>query len=147
MVRSTHLFVVCELFLLLSDVQGDWTLGPFTRLEEDNPVLVTRPETRFYCPLQKRQIAWESKDVFNPSAVVRDGKVHLLYRAEDHDGNLAGTSRIGLAVSDDGVSFPLSQRRSTPVFYPDQDEFTTMEVGSPPPLSKIRVHYFFYLLI
>lgn len=55
--------------LLFTRVQGDWTLGPFTRLEKENPVLVTRPETHFYCPLQKREIKWESKDVFNPSAV------------------------------------------------------------------------------
>lgn len=61
------------------------------------------------------------------SFIVRHGKVHLLYRAEDHDGNLAGTSRIGLAISDDGVNFPLSQRRPIPVLFPDNDEYTTME--------------------
>jgi beta-1,2-mannosidase len=53
--------------------------------------------------------------------------VNLLYRAEDHDGNLAGTSRIGLAVSSDGVHFDEFQRLSAPVLYPDRDEFQSLE--------------------
>jgi predicted GH43/DUF377 family glycosyl hydrolase len=30
--------------------------------------------------------SWEAKDVFNPAAIVRDSRVHLLYRAEDFSG-------------------------------------------------------------
>ena len=66
--------------------EDDWVLGPFTRLEHENPALETRHDTTFNCPLQGRNVFWEKKDVFNPAAVVRDNKVHLLYRAEDHDG-------------------------------------------------------------
>lgn len=54
------------------------------------------------------KIEWMSKDVFNPSAVVgEDGRVYLFFRAEDHSGmgQWNGTSRVGLAVSDDGIHF------------------------------------------
>lgn len=76
-------------------VDQNWFLGPFSRLDSENPILEARMDTSFNCPLQGRAVKWESKDVFNPSAVVREGQVNLLYRAEDRDGNLAGTSRIG----------------------------------------------------
>jgi len=104
-----------------------WVLGPFERLEHENPVLVTQQGSTFNCPLQRRPIRWEAKDVFNPAAVVRNDQVHLLYRAEDHDGNLAGTSRVGLALSEDGISFPSSGRRPVPVLYPDTDGYKDLE--------------------
>eukprot|EP01031_Cornospumella_fuschlensis_P025041 gene25041-30246_t len=66
----------------------------------------------------KKTINWEAKDVYNPSAVVRDGKVFLLYRAEDTLKVVDGTSRLGLAVSEDGIHF---KRQTKPVFYPDND--------------------------
>lgn len=109
------------------DDDSEWMLGPFDRIEADNPVLEPRPRTTFPCPLQGRPIAWEAKDVFNPAAVVRNGNVHLLYRAEDRVGNLAGTSRIGLAVSTDGIHFPDSGRLPSPVLFPDKDNFKDLE--------------------
>ncbi len=63
------------------------------------------------------------KTSFNPGAVVRDGRVHLLVRGEDNVGRFAGTSRIGLATSDDGVRFTLAP---DPVLQPDGD-FTEFE--------------------
>jgi predicted GH43/DUF377 family glycosyl hydrolase len=63
-------------------------------------------------------VSWEAKDVFNPAAVVRRGKIYLLYRAQDSIGRPAGTSRIGLAWSDDGTKF---KRHPTPILYPDND--------------------------
>ncbi len=64
--------------------------------------------------------SWEAKDVFNPAAVVRDGRVHLLYRAEDFSGagQWNGTSRIGLATSDDGLHFV---RAAKPIVEPSED--------------------------
>lgn len=44
---------------------------------------------------------WESEAVFNPAAFIYRDKVHLLYRAIGKDG----VSRIGYAVSDDGIHF------------------------------------------
>jgi len=95
-----------------------WTLGPFVK-NETNPVLSPNPDGVFRCPVRGELVHWEAKDVFNPAAVVRDGKVYLLYRAEDSVGRYAGTSRIGLATSDDGLHFT---RHPEPVLYPDHDD-------------------------
>ncbi len=72
-----------------------YPLGPFVR-DRANPIL--RPTNRI----------WESRFVFNPAAIVKDGLVHLLYRAQGPDGR----SSIGLATSSDGVRFT---RRNKPV--------------------------------
>lgn len=48
-----------------------------------NPVLGPIEETSFKCPVRRKEVNWEAKDVFNPAAVVKDNKVYLLYRAED----------------------------------------------------------------
>lgn len=53
---------------------------------------------------------WESEAVFNPAAVILDGRVHLLYRAIGGDG----ISRWGYASSQDGVHF--DTRLPFPVF-------------------------------
>jgi predicted GH43/DUF377 family glycosyl hydrolase len=78
-----------------SSLPVGYPLGPFVR-DAANPIL--RPGTQ----------PWESKFVFNPAAVVKDGLVQLLYRAQGPDGR----SSIGLATSSDGVHF---RRRSQPV--------------------------------
>jgi predicted GH43/DUF377 family glycosyl hydrolase len=72
----------------------------------------------FHCPVRNADVRWEAKDVFNPAAVVREGKVWLIYRAQDDAGRPAGTSRIALALSADGLAF---ERRPEPVLFPDDD--------------------------
>lgn len=101
----------------------DWAIGPFTKLDAANPVLGPSEESTFECGLAGR-VAWEAKDVFNPAAVVRDGEVCLLYRAEDRVGKYLGTSRIGLARSADGTTF---RREPTPVLYPADDAMRRYE--------------------
>ena len=54
---------------------------------------------------------WESTGTFNPSVVLRDGRIVMLYRAQDKNG----TSRLGYAESVDGIHFT---RRSEPVLSP-----------------------------
>ena len=83
----------------------------------DNPVLLPDRENVFDCPING-PVRWEEKDVFNPAAVVKDGRVYLLYRAEDTKGRYAGTSRVGIAESEDGFSF---HRNEKPVLYPCED--------------------------
>ncbi|HKW42454.1 MAG TPA: glycoside hydrolase family 130 protein, partial [Gemmatimonadales bacterium] len=76
---------------------------------------------RFRSPMNDSVVAWEEYATFNPAAVVKDGKVYLLYRAEDASGERQigrHTSRLGLAGSSDGLHFT---RRDTPVLYPDTD--------------------------
>lgn len=100
-----------------------WALVPFEKIDSANPVLLPGDNV-FMCPILRQEVKWEEKDVFNPAAIVRDNKVYLLYRAEDTIGKHAGTSRIGLAVSDDGLQF---RKEPTPVFYPDNDSLKIYE--------------------
>ena len=68
-----------------------WAILPFIKVDSVNPVLQAGDRV-FICPILKTKVKWEEKDVFNPAAVVKDGKVYLLYRAEDKIGKYAGTS-------------------------------------------------------
>ncbi|QNF32688.1 glycosidase [Adhaeribacter swui] len=95
-----------------------WTLGPFQKADDLNPIMGPDSTTKFYDPIRRDSVKWEEKDVFNPAAVVRNGQVYLLYRAEDKIGKFAGTSRVGLAISQDGLHF---KRMPKPVLYPDND--------------------------
>jgi beta-1,2-mannosidase len=106
------------------EAESSWELKPFIKIDTLNPILEPLASTRFFCPVRNDSVQWEEKDVFNPSAVVRNGKVYLLYRAEDVVGKHSGTSRLGLAVSDDGLRFT---RQPVPVFYPDEDDMKTYE--------------------
>jgi len=99
-----------------------WALGPFYRSNQDNPILRPDKELSFSCPLRKKPVEWAALHVFNPAAVVKDGEVNLLYRAEDANGDMkvgGHTSRIGLTWSSDGIHF--TKKRSEPVLYPDED--------------------------
>lgn len=98
-----------------------WQFGPFERVDAANPILTPDPQSVFHCPLLGKEVQWESAHTFNPAAVVREGKVFLIYRAEDESGSEIGkrTSRLGLAESADGIHFV---KRAAPVLYPDQDE-------------------------
>ena len=100
-----------------------WAILPFNKVDSVNPVLVPG-DLEFDCPIVGKPVKWEKKDVFNPAAVVREGRVYLLYRAEDLIGRHAGTSRIGLAVSDDGFTFT---KRAEPVLYPEDDSLKVYE--------------------
>lgn len=102
----------------------DWALGPFAKVDRLNPVVQPSPEQVFTDPILKKPVRWEEKDVFNPAAVVRQGQVWLVYRAEDKIGKFAGTSRLGLARSDDGLRFT---KEPTPIFFPDNDAYKKYE--------------------
>lgn len=104
----------------------EWAWTGFRRPEGANPVIAPDTATRFFCPLRREWVAWQEGDTFNPAAAVHDGRVVLLYRAEDRSGEGIGqrTSRLGCAFSDDGVHF---RRLSEPVFYPDVDSQTALE--------------------
>jgi len=55
---------------------------------------------------------FESAGTFNPAVVEQDGKIVMIYRAQDKQG----TSRLGYAVSADGIHF---QRSPNPVLGPE----------------------------
>jgi predicted GH43/DUF377 family glycosyl hydrolase len=98
-----------------------WAIGPFSRPRR---ILDDRPAVAFDCPVSRARVNWAAKDLFNPGAVVRDGKVALLVRAEDEVGRYAGVSRIGLAVSEDGTAFDLEP---SPVIAPGDDAWQAWE--------------------
>ncbi len=134
-------FALCTAILLLCSCEsqpaqitkaGGWQLKNFVKIDSLNPIL--RPDSTpvFNCPLRKESVAWEARNVLNPSAVVKDGKVYLFYRAQDS----MGTSRIGLAISNDGMNF---EKHPEPVFYPNKDtmfnyewNYRKREMDSPP---------------
>ena len=64
-------------------LKGDeWMLKSMNRLDGYNPLLEPDSRPDFFCPLRRREVDWEERAVFNPAAVVKDGRVWLLYRAQ-----------------------------------------------------------------
>lgn len=113
---------VLAIFLLgaAKPVSPNWMIGPFTR-PTAAPVIVPNKTSTFNDPIRKVPVHWEALHTFNPAAIVRDGKIYVLYRAEDDTGTMQigeHTSRLGLAVSTDGINFT---RLATPVFFPASD--------------------------
>lgn len=108
-------------FPLLLQAQQPWEWRGFVK-PAFNPIMQADSAYTFFCPMKKDTVQWQKADVFNPAAIVRNGKVYILFRAEDIPGTGIGmrTSRIGLAVSDDGLHFT---KLKEPVLYPDSSAF------------------------
>lgn len=101
-----------------------WAFGGFERPEGVNPLITPRAESVFDCPMRDKPVNWELADTFNPAAVMKDGKICILYRAEDDpNAGIGGrTSRIGFAETEDGIHIDL--RSDKPVFYPDKTDIS-----------------------
>ncbi len=102
------------------DADTNWMITGFIKADAINPILQPSFEGQFSCPLTDSVMGWEERNVLNPTAVVRNDTVFLLYRAQDS----MGTSRIGMAISTDGLNF---QRQAEPVFYPQDDHMKIYE--------------------
>ena len=89
------------LVALVSQDSASWPFGAWHRASEI-PIITPQGD------------GWESAGTFNPSVFLRDGKIVMLYRAQDK----SGTSRLGYAESVDGIHFT---RRNEPVFSPEED--------------------------
>ena len=74
----------------------------------------------FHCLLAEYNVHWEERKVLNPSAIIKDDKVYLVYWVQDR----TGTSRIGLAVSKDGLNL---EKYPVSVFYPNKDDMQWAE--------------------
>ena len=85
--------------ILGETAENGWHLGPFVKHKE--PVLRSTPDSVFRCPIRSTEVRWEEQNTYNPAAVVRGGKVYILYRADDRSPDLGWgrTCRIGLATS------------------------------------------------
>jgi len=121
MKRLIGFILILFLFFPTQAQEKPWMLGPFLRPESAKPIITPQITTNFEDPMSGRKVAWESMATFNPAAIVKDGKVHVLYRAEEKLGEkeIGGhTSRIGMAISADGISFT---REPEPIFFPKDD--------------------------
>lgn len=98
----------------------EWAWTGFERPAGINPIISPDTTMKMYCELTGDSVAWEGNYTFNPAAAVCDGKIAVLYRAEDLTGVGIGsrTSRLGYATSTDGLHF---QRFPLPVLYPAAD--------------------------
>ena len=115
-----RLFVWVLLCISLSTSAQNWQMSGFKKADSFNPILKPSLEARFLDPVTGKIVGWENKNVLNPTALVLNGLVHLLYRAQDS----VGTSRIGLAVSEDGIHF---KKNPEPILFPTNDAFRTFE--------------------
>lgn len=97
-----------------------WAFTSFIKADDINPILIPTASLNFNCPLSGKLQKWEERNVLNPSAIVKDNKVYLFYRAQDS----MGTSRIGMAISSDGFNFV---KEPAPIFYPDNDSMKVYE--------------------
>jgi len=125
MKKSIYLLAILAVTGCTSEVeQAEETVAAFLDLQkpEENPILSADSSYTFLCPVKNELVQWQKADVFNPAAIVKDNKIHMLFRAEDDPGAILGgrTSRIGLATSEDGLHFDIFP---TPVLYPDSGEF------------------------
>ncbi len=114
------LIAVADICVPALQSQQSWVLGPWVRASQ-SPVITPRPESTFDDPVSGKSVHWEALHTFNPAAIVKDGKIVVLYRAEDDSGKMSiggHTSRLGMAVSADGIHF---LRQPEPVFYPSTD--------------------------
>jgi predicted GH43/DUF377 family glycosyl hydrolase len=102
------------------NILPSWAFGGFERPANINPIISPDTSSRFKDPVSNKMVPWEANDTFNPAAAIKNGKVVVMYRAEDLFGIGIGfrTSRLGYAESSDGIHF---NRKKTPVLYPDND--------------------------
>ena len=120
--RPRILFLAAVAIVLGAQTPARWGLGHFVRPADVNPIVAPRADSVFACPMRQAPVHWEGLHTFNPAAVVRNGKVFVIYRAEDDTGAMQigmHTSRLGLAESEDGLHFT---RRPSPVLYPADDD-------------------------
>ncbi|MEN2283264.1 glycoside hydrolase family 130 protein [Algoriphagus sp. SE2] len=116
----SFLFLVI-IFFSVQAQEKTWTFGPFLRQVDAEPIISPKANTIFKDPMSGKDVSWESMATFNPAAIIKDGKVHVLYRAEEKLGEkeIGGhTSRIGLAISENGFLF---EREKEPIFFPKDD--------------------------
>jgi len=81
---------------IIAPINGKaWAFSSFEKADSINPILKPSASLTFTDPITKKQVAWEQRNVLDPSAVVKGDSVYLFYRAQDS----MGTSRIGIATS------------------------------------------------
>ena len=98
---TTCAVATCNMDSLLDDMFESRIKQVRLKRFEGNPIIKPDPK-----------LAWQSKAVFNPTALYEYGRVHLAYRAMSEDN----TSVIGFASSNDGNNF--EERLAEPIYTP-----------------------------
>ena len=106
--------------LISQTVSKEWKMVDFKKLDSQNPILNPSLSLEVTCPIQNKPVRWENKNVLNPTALIKDNEVYLIYRAQDS----LGTSRLGLAISEDGIHF---KKEPNPILFPQNDAFKKYE--------------------
>ncbi len=123
--RSTVWFGVLPLFVVLaSQNSANPAFGVWRRISE-TPIISPRGK------------GWESAGTFNPAVIEREGKIVMLYRAQDGKG----TSRLGFAESSDGIRFT---RRAEPVLVPTEEYEKEGGVEDPRLVKFDDIYYLTY---
>lgn len=122
------LMLAAGVFATQCAVAQTWAIGPFVRPTE-GPVVEPNKFYYFRDPLSHERTYWEALHTFNPAATIApNGDVAVVFRAEDASGKdeIGGhTSRLGLAMSKDGLQFTTE---GAPVLYAANDYQQTREV-------------------
>ena len=101
---TTCAVATCKLDTLLEDMLETKIKQIRLNRFSGNPIIQPDPK-----------LAWQSRAVFNPTALYEYGRVHLAYRAMSEDN----TSVIGFASSGDGYNF--EDRPPEPMYTPRED--------------------------
>src|SRR5579864_7194203 len=63
-----------------------WQLNGFVRPPNAQPIIAPKRDSVFVERRGSSPVRWEALHTFNPAAIVRRGKIYVLYRAEDDSG-------------------------------------------------------------
>jgi beta-1,2-mannosidase len=127
MYKALLLVLLCTVFnFLKAQTPKHWNIGTIYKPAE-NPILKADSNFIFKNPIDKKIVAWQKAEVFNPAVIIYKGKISILFRAEDNPkASLGGRiSRIGLATSVDGFHFKKAKK---PVLFPDKDKFQEFDL-------------------
>lgn len=91
--------------------------------------------------LTPSHLPWENMLVFNPGAILVDEKVYLIYRAM---GRNDVHSRLGLAISTDGIHF---ERRKEPLYYGGGHPDETLGIEDPRIVKIDDTYYITYTAV
>ena len=122
---KSFLLGLCILAAGCGRPSDSWVIGPFERPIKE-PVITPDASAVFFCPMRSDSVKWRESDTFNPAAVVHNGKICVLFRAEDNSATGIGsrTSRIGYAETFDGINMTID---SEPVLFPADDGFKDID--------------------